>query len=162
MGAAAIKAHHIGSTSIPNILAKPIIDILIEARSLEAVDARSQQMVDVGYEAMGEYEISGRRYFRKSNASGVRTHHVHIFQTGSEHIIRHIAFRDYLRAHPAKAKSYSDLNRALIAEPEFDPCNYSARKAPFIQMTQEEAMKRLQEAQKKRASLELFILLLRR
>ena len=74
--------HHIGSTSIPGIYAKPIIDFLGEVEAIAAVDLCNPAMESIDYEAMGEYGIPGRRYFRKDNATGIRTHHVHIFETG--------------------------------------------------------------------------------
>ena len=57
-------------------------------------------MAALGYEVMGEFGIAGRRYFRRNNQAGVRTHQVHIFAHGSPHIERHLAFRDFLRRTP--------------------------------------------------------------
>lgn len=74
-----IALHHIGSTSIPGIYAKPIIDLLAEVRDLEQVDAQNSALESLGYVAMGAYGIPGRRYFRKDNSAGVRTHHLHNF-----------------------------------------------------------------------------------
>jgi GrpB-like predicted nucleotidyltransferase (UPF0157 family) len=85
---------------------------------LEALDERSARMGDLGYEVMGPFGIEGRRYFRKFDATGRRTHHLHVFSQGSPHIERHLAFRDYLRSNPLKAAAYSDLNgscRAFLA-----------------------------------------------
>ena len=87
-----VALHHIGSTSIPGIFAKPIIDILLEVSDLEKLDKQSHALVALGYERLGEFGIVGRRYFRKNSASGIRTHHVHAFQTGNAEIERHLAF----------------------------------------------------------------------
>jgi GrpB-like predicted nucleotidyltransferase (UPF0157 family) len=76
----AIVLQHIGSTAIHGILAKPIIDLLGEVDDLTAIDERSSALERLGYEAMGAYGIEGRRYFRKINADGVRTHHLHILK----------------------------------------------------------------------------------
>jgi len=89
-----VTFHHIGSTAIPDILAKPIIDLLGETDGLAAIDTRSETFEEIGYEVMGAYGIDGRRYFRKINCSGVRTHHLHIFEIRSRHAERHLAFRD--------------------------------------------------------------------
>src|SRR5688572_22942876 len=90
LGATALDIQHIGSTAIPGIVAKPVIDVLVEARSLEDIDAHAMAMEEIGYEARGEYGIPGRRYFKKvAGASGVGSH-VHAFAPGSEHIARHI------------------------------------------------------------------------
>ena len=108
--------HHVGSTAIPGIYAKPVIDLLVEVSDIEGVDARSPAMESLGYEVMGEYGIPGRRYFRKDDPQGVRTHHVHAFESGSAEVERHLAFRDYMLAHPGDAQRYSELKRRLAQE----------------------------------------------
>jgi len=118
LGSSLTALHHIGSTSIPGITAKPIIDILAEVESVESVDLRAREMEALGYEVMGEFCIPGRRYFRKDDEAGVRTHQVHAFVAGSPDVTRHLAFRDYLRCHPDVAAQYSDLKRRLV-----DSCN---------------------------------------
>ncbi len=132
LGDYANEIHHIGSTSIPGIFAKPIIDILIDSPSLAQIDLQSSKMESIGYEAMGEFGIEGRRYYRKSNAQGVRTHHIHIFATGSDHLYRHIVFQDYLIAHPEIAQSYSQLKSALTAQKSTSQSAYIQGKDPFI------------------------------
>lgn len=112
----AAKLHHIGSTAIPDIAAKPIIDILIEVDDLRELDARSSAMEQLGYEAMGEFGIPGRRYFRKNDTSGIRTHQIHAFETGSPGAVRHLAFRDYMIAHPAAAQAYGALKERLAQQ----------------------------------------------
>lgn len=89
-----IKLHHIGSTAIKGILAKPIIDLLGVVEDIGRIDQKAKQMEHLGYDVMGQFGIGRRRYFRKSNAKGQRTHHLHVFQSGSAHIDRHLAFRD--------------------------------------------------------------------
>ncbi len=76
-----IAVHHIGSTSIPNMAAKPIIDMLIEVRSIEAVSQFDEQMKANGYTPKGENGIAGRRYFQKGGNK--RTHHVHMYEQGN-------------------------------------------------------------------------------
>src|SRR5258705_11548656 len=110
----ALKAlHHIGSTAIPRIYAKPIIDMLAEVESLASIDARRKEIEGLGYTAMGEFGIPGRRYFQKDDSAGNRSHHLHIFVSGSPHAVRHLAFRDYLRAHQDIAREYSDLKQRV-------------------------------------------------
>lgn len=124
--------HPMGSTSIPGIYAKPIIDILVEVENLPLVDAKTPELEDLGYVAMGEYGIPGRRYFRKDNADGIRTHHAHVFEAGSEQVIRHLNFRDYLTTHPAEAQQYSDLKRKLAQQYPHDIDGYMDGKDEFI------------------------------
>jgi GrpB-like predicted nucleotidyltransferase (UPF0157 family) len=81
LGETVVAVHHIGSTAIPNIHAKPVIDLLIEVRDIADVDQRSAAMESIGYEVMGEFGIAGRRYFRKDNEEGIRTHQIHVFAT---------------------------------------------------------------------------------
>ena len=105
--------HHIGSTAIPGIYAKPVIDMLAVVSDIAAVDSYAAAMEALGYEAMGEFGIPGRRYFRRDDANGVRTHQVHAFASGSRDVERHLAFRDFMRAHPDLAREYGELKRAL-------------------------------------------------
>src|SRR3546814_8745866 len=99
---------HIGSTSIPGIHAKPIIDMLAVTSDLSLLDGCESRIASLGYEALGEFGIPGRRYFRKDNSTGERTHKIHAFRTGSPKITRHLQFRDYLIAPPAVARDRSD------------------------------------------------------
>ena len=136
----AMGLHHIGSTAVPGILAKPIIDILGVAPSLQDVDAATDAIVGAGYEAMGAFGIEGRRYFRKTDGAGVRTHHLHVFGEGSPHIARHLAFRDYLRAHPEIAAAYSQVKADLMRDPGLTPEGYMDGKAPFILRVERDAV----------------------
>lgn len=124
--------HHIGSTSVPGLAAKPIIDMLLEVPDLAALDARSAALVAMGYDALGEYGLPGRRYFRKSDAQGQRSHHLHAFTAGHAEVLRHLAFRDYLIAHPEVAAAYGALKLALAAAHPEDIDAYMDGKAPFI------------------------------
>ena len=132
LGDIVVAIHHIGSTSIPNIYAKPVIDMLVEITDIMRVDERSSAMGSLGYEVMGEFGIPGRRYFRKDDQNGVRTHQIHTFEAGSDQVIRHLAFRDYMIAHPEEAQRYSDLKRELAAENAHDSEAYMDGKDAFI------------------------------
>jgi GrpB-like predicted nucleotidyltransferase (UPF0157 family) len=141
-GKNAIVIHHIGSTSIPGIYAKPIIDFLVEAQDLVKIDIDSDKMKLLGYRAMGEFGIPDRRFFCKDNQFGIRTHHVHVFESGSGQVKRNLAFRDYLIAHPDAAQEYSDLKRKLA---QIYPLNielYQQGKAGFIQEIDRKAVDR--------------------
>lgn len=116
LGTTLLAIHHIGSTAIPGIYAKPIIDLLGVVTDLAALDSHTASLEGLGYEAMGEFGIPGRRYFRKYHANGDRSHHLHLFQQGSPEITRHLAFRDYLIHHPDDARAYSQLKRTLAQQ----------------------------------------------
>jgi GrpB-like predicted nucleotidyltransferase (UPF0157 family) len=127
-----VAIHHVGSTAIPRIHAKPIIDMLTEVVNIERVDDQAEHLATLGYKAMGEYGIPGRRYFRKHNAAGERTHHLHVFTTGSLEVLRHLAFRDYMITHPADAQAYSQLKQQLAAAHPTDIEAYMDGKDGFI------------------------------
>lgn len=132
LGENVVAIHHIGSTAIPNIYAKPIIDLLVEVRAIDDVDERNSAMSLLGYEAKGEFGIPGRRYFRKDNREGFRTHHIHAFETKSAQAERHLAFRDYMIAHPEDARIYSELKRKLAQEHPQNIDGYMDGKNEFI------------------------------
>lgn len=127
-----VDLHHIGSTSIRGIYAKPIIDILLVVRNLEALDSRSDAVCALGYEAKGEFGIPARRYFRKNSSAGVRTHQVHAFERNSHGAERHLAFRDYMNAHAQAAGAYSTLKQRLARQFPHDIQAYMSGKDAFI------------------------------
>jgi GrpB-like predicted nucleotidyltransferase (UPF0157 family) len=128
-----IAIHHIGSTSIETIYAKPIIDILVEVKSIDRVDGQNSGMEALGYECMGEFGIENRRFFLKDNPVGIRTHHVHVFEVDSVQTVRHLSFRDYLNAHLEKAQAYSTLKQGLAEKYPYNIKEYIEGKDTFIQ-----------------------------
>lgn len=134
--------HHIGSTSIKNISAKPIIDMLLVVDSLQDLDREWHHLNTLGYEALGEYGIPGRRYFRKSDERGIRTHHLHAFERGSYGAKRHLAFRDYMNEHPGIAREYSQLKESLAAQFPWDAQAYCDGKDAFVKRHEAIAMQR--------------------
>lgn len=132
LGSALVAIHHIGSTAIPGIHAKPVIDMLAVTSDVSLLDDCAIRLEALGYEALGEFGITGRRYFRKDNRAGDRTHQIHAFQVGSSQIARHLAFRDYLRAHPNDASDYDALKQRLAESHPNDISGYSDGKDSFI------------------------------
>lgn len=141
IGAEGVAIHHIGSTAIPGILAKPILDMLLEVAGLDGLDQRAARLEALGYESLGEFGIPGRRYFRKDDAHGVRTHQIHAFASGSPHLTRHLAFRDYLRAFPEVAHDYSKLKCGLLKSCHGSLEVYIAGKDPFIKAVEQDALR---------------------
>lgn len=123
--------HHIGSTSVPGLAAKPIIDILLEVADINSLDSARNSFEGLGYECMGEFGIPGRRFFRKGRP-GRRTHHIHAFETGSIGARRHLAFRDYIQVNPDIAAEYEHLKRSVAAACEGDIQRYCDGKAEFM------------------------------
>jgi len=128
---AIVTIHHIGSTAVPGLSAKPIIDMLIETPSLEIFDKHSVAIESLGYEGLGEMGIPGRRYFRKGGEN--RTHQIHAFATGDPGLRRHLAFRDYLRAHPVVCREYDELKRKVAETCQQDIDQYCEGKNDFMQ-----------------------------
>ncbi len=140
LGAHLLAIHHIGSTSVPGLQAKPVIDILAVVVDVNAVDARAPQMRVLGYQVMGEFGIEGRRYFRRDDSVGKRTHQIHAFVDGSPHVTRHLAFRDFMRARPDLASQYGDLKRQLAEAHPHDMDAYMDGKNGFITVMQARAL----------------------
>ncbi|MGD1818016.1 MAG: GrpB family protein [Pleomorphochaeta sp.] len=139
LGAVAKAVHHIGSTSVEGLAAKPIIDIILEVTSLDALDATKHELEALGYEGMGEFGIVGRRYFRKGKEE--RTHQIHAFAVGDENIARHLAFRDYLKAHPAAKAEYEALKCRLAKNCNNDIEAYCDGKDSFVKLHEANALK---------------------
>lgn len=129
--------HHIGSTSVPGLAAKPLIDILPEVHSLEELDAHNAQMQALGYTPKGAFGIAGRRFFSKG-ADDARTHHIHAFEVGHWEVAKHVDFRDYLRAHPEEARRYGALKQQLAQQHPNDIEAYIDGKDPLIQELSEQ------------------------
>ncbi len=134
-----VSIYHFGSTAIPGTSAKPIIDIMITLRQIEAADELSPQLSAMGYHAVGEYGISGRRFFYKGSED-LRSHHLHIYQYDNPHILRHIAFRDYMRSHPMSARQYSRLKEQLAYQFPEDMDGYISGKNDFVREQEMQAL----------------------
>ena len=133
-----VDIHHIGSTSVVGLKAKPIIDIMPVVKDINQIDRLKEQMEELGYEALGEYGISGRRYFRKGGYD--RTHHLHVFAHGCGNIGRHLTFRDYLRAKPDIASRYSELKAELASHHPNDIIAYMNGKDAFVKDIEKKAL----------------------
>src|SRR5699024_2517329 len=110
-GSEIIEIHHIGSTAVDGLIAKPVIDIMPVVRDVYQVDDFNTAMIDIGYEPKGENGLPGRRFFQKGGDE--RTHHIHFYEIGNSEIKRHLAFRNYLRTHPDTVKKYGSLKKEL-------------------------------------------------
>ncbi len=138
IGAAILRAEHIGSTAIPGIAAKPTIDLMPLVRSEHDLDACRAPMEELGYLWRGEYGVPGRRY-SVMERNGKRLFHVHIFTEGNENVARHLTFRDYLRVHPGEALAYEAAKRAAAEAHPHDTMAYNDHKAGWIRACQDRA-----------------------
>jgi len=139
--------HHIGSTAVPGLAAKPIIDVMIEVRAIEEVDGLDPEMRAAGFTPMGEFGIPGRRYFLHGlGPEEERSGQVHVFAAGAEDVNRHLVFRDYLIDHPGEAEAYGRLKTALARRHPDDIQAYMAGKDGFIKERQRRALRWKREA----------------
>jgi GrpB-like predicted nucleotidyltransferase (UPF0157 family) len=131
LGDAIVAVHHIGSTAVAGLAAKPIIDLMPVCRRIEDIDAATPALVAAGYRAWGEYGLPGRRYFTRDH-DGVRTHNIHIYQAGHADVERHVAFGAWLQHHPAERAEYEALKRQVYAEHPNDIAAYCDSKDAWI------------------------------
>ncbi len=134
-----IQTHHIGSTSVTGLAAKPVIDLLLEVTDVSAIDKIQTTITESGYQFWGEYGLAGRRFLTKG--TDPRTHNIHCYDTGNTEVDRHLAFRDYLRTHPGVASEYEDLKKKLAANCNHNIEKYCQGKDAFIKHHQEHALK---------------------
>jgi len=134
-----VEIYHIGSTSVPGLKAKPIIDIMPVVKDIEKVDGYNEEMKKIGYEPKGEYGIIGRRFFMKGGDD--RSHHVHIFQYDNEKAIeRHIAVRDYLKTHKKEAEEYAEIKSKAAEKYPQDINGYCEYKDKFVKELEKKSL----------------------
>ncbi len=127
LGENLIKIHHIGSTSIEGLAAKPIIDMIPEVKDILAVDKAADAMAALGYNVKGEYGIPFRRFFSKEHFN------VHVFEQGNTEINRHVNFCAFLRQHPVYLKAYEQVKQNAAQENPSDIVAYCNAKDALIQ-----------------------------
>jgi GrpB-like predicted nucleotidyltransferase (UPF0157 family) len=126
-----IRLDHVGSTAVPGLAAKPIIDVLGARPAGSDPTPYVAAMTGLGWAHRGENGVPGRDYFRLGDPE--RTHHLHLFEEGHPRWQAHLDFRDALRARPALRREYERLKRTLAARFPEDREAYTSAKAPFIE-----------------------------
>lgn len=139
IGAWVVAVEHIGSTAVPGLAAKPILDIMVGLPSLDCAAQCIAPLQALGYEYVPEFEatIPERRYFRRKWAG--EAYHLHMVAVTSAFWERHLLFRDYLRTHPETARAYERLKRELAARFGHDRAAYTDAKTAFITAVEEQA-----------------------
>ncbi|KTD45535.1 glutamate rich protein GrpB [Legionella rubrilucens] len=130
LGENCLEVHHIGSTSVPGLAAKPVIDMIPVVADIREVDGANARMQALGYEINGEHGIPFRRYFHKGGRQ--RTHHLHAFESGHVEIERHLKFRDWMRSHAEDRDAYARLKQELACQYPDDIMSYCLGKESFI------------------------------
>jgi GrpB-like predicted nucleotidyltransferase (UPF0157 family) len=130
LGRQAIGIEHVGSTGVPGLAAKPIIDVDVLLKSAADLPAVISALASIGYQHRGDLGIPGREAFRAP--AGDSPHHLYVCTTGMEYW-RHISFRDHLRAHPQDANTYAALKRELALKFGEDREGYNNAKREFVE-----------------------------
>lgn len=141
IGTDLVAIHHIGSTSVPGLAAKPVIDLIPVLADSAALDAARDRVTELGYEWLGPFGLPGRRYCRRDDqVTGRRVFQAHAYADGSPEVIRHLAFRDWLRAEPANARAYAqEKRRCAKAFPEGGE-GYQTCKSAWIDAAEAQAL----------------------
>ncbi|MDB5540593.1 MAG: putative nucleotidyltransferase, GrpB family [Devosia sp.] len=141
LGDKLVTVHHIGSTSIPGLIAKPILDLLPVVRSIGALDDARARIEGLGYQWWGEFGLPGRRYCTLvDKVSGKRLVQLHCYEDGSPEVTRHLAFRDYLRAHPELAAEYEAVKRRCAEAHPDSSHAYAECKGDWVKRVETEAL----------------------
>ena len=138
-----VGLEHFGSTAVPALSAKPIIDILIAVPSLTQAQASFvEPLRNLDYVYWAENPKKDRMFFVKGMPpfGSRRSHHVHVTEPDGE-MWQRLALRDYLRAHPEEARTYQRLKRRLAAEHQSDREAYTAAKSAYVESVMRKAMK---------------------
>jgi GrpB-like predicted nucleotidyltransferase (UPF0157 family) len=130
LGENCLTIHHIGSTAVPGLAAKPVIDMIPIVKDIRLVDQANAAMEALGYEAKGEFGILFRRYFQKGGDA--RTHNLHIYEEGNPEIDRHLIFRNWLRVHDDDRDAYARLKQDLAQKFSNDILSYCLGKEQFV------------------------------
>ncbi len=126
-----VRIDHAGSTAVPGLAAKPVIDILVGVSSWESAKSTIGPLTADGWEYAGEFGIALRHYFRKYDVCGRCTHHLHMLEVSGTEWLDHVLFRDYLRSNPEAAAEYAVLKRALASR-GLASRDYTEAKSSFI------------------------------
>jgi GrpB-like predicted nucleotidyltransferase (UPF0157 family) len=139
LGQAAVRLEHVGSTAVPGMAAKPILDLQLSVADIAAQGLYVQPLEVLGYVFIPDPDSPDFHFFAKP-LERPRSHHLHICQAGSEHELRHIAVRDFLQAHSAEASSYETLKRELVDRSPQDRLEYIAGKERHLSELQARAL----------------------
>ncbi|HWI48421.1 MAG TPA: GrpB family protein [Rummeliibacillus sp.] len=124
-----ISIHHIGSTSVPHLSAKPIIDMAIEIKTFEDGLACISVLETLGYKYRGTAVLPERHYFNKGEP---RTHQIHMYKSGNKYLLEQLQFRDYLRYNETARIEYEKLKQELSHKNKKDKHRYAEDKTNFV------------------------------
>lgn len=126
-----VDIQHIGSTAVPGMDGKPVIDILVLVDDVSITGTHREEMESLGYTYAGEFVMPGAILFRKMNGDTLLSN-VHIFERNHPHVREMLRLRDYLRDNPGEVKAYSDLKRDLYTKFKSDYAEYRKHKDEYM------------------------------
>lgn len=138
LGAVVARFEHVGSTAVPGLAAKPILDLQLSVPEIEQRDAYVEPLTALGYLFVPEPTSPDYHFFAKP-PERPRTHHLHVCELGSEHESRHLAVRDFLRARSDEAASYAALKREVVARAPEDRLAYIEGKDAYVAALEQRA-----------------------
>ena len=133
LGDLALRIEHVGSTSVPGLSAKPIIDLDVIIRDYTVFEAVTAALAKIGYVHEGDLGIPGREAFGYDGKTHLMQHHLYVCPQDSAELKRHLAFRDYLRTHPEAVQIYSRIKEEGAKLYPGDIDRYIKHKSPFIE-----------------------------
>jgi GrpB-like predicted nucleotidyltransferase (UPF0157 family) len=131
LGEVAVQLDHVGSTAVPGLAAKPILDLQLSVAAIEPLDRYRAPLERLGYLFVPDPASPDFHLFAKP-PERPRTHHLHVCEAGSDHELRHLAVRDFLRAHADEAAGYESLKREVATRHPQDRLAYIAGKESYV------------------------------
>jgi GrpB-like predicted nucleotidyltransferase (UPF0157 family) len=131
LGPLALRVEHVGSTSVPGLPAKPIIDLDVVIADRMDLPAAIEPLATLGYEHIGDLGIAGREAF--TTPPGIPPHHLYVCAADNAELSRHLTFRDFLRGHPDTAREYGELKLSLAERYRDDRLGYTEAKSAFVE-----------------------------
>lgn len=135
----AVRVEHVGSTAVPGLAAKPILDLQVSVAAIKPRARYIEPLERLGYLFVPDPESPDFHFFAKP-AKLPRTHHVHVCEGGDDHELRHLAFRDFLRAHPGEAAKYAALKHHVAMRHPQDRLAYIGGKGEYMRSLEARAM----------------------
>lgn len=133
LGELALSIEHVGSTSVSGLSAKPVIDIDVVISDRSKLEAVVSALAKIGYRHEGDLGIAGREAFKYDGKEHLMKHHLYVCTQDCAELKRHLAFRDFLRAHPEAVAEYSRVKEEGAALYPYDIDSYIEHKSPFIE-----------------------------
>jgi GrpB-like predicted nucleotidyltransferase (UPF0157 family) len=139
VGPVAVALEHVGSTAVPGLAAKPILDLQLSVAAMDPLGAYAEPLQRLGYLFVADPDSPDLHFFARP-ARRPRSHHLHVCEAGGEHELRHLAVRDYLRTHAGEREAYAALKREVAARHPQDRLAYIEGKQAYVERLEARAV----------------------